>query len=262
LNSIDSRTLLEKRLRPALKFALLHFLCSISIAGLAAIVVFVFWFPYPYRELSGGRELFTLIVLVDVVCGPLLTAVLFNPTKSRRELSLDMSIVVTVQLMALFYGMWTVWQARPIYLVAEIDRFKVIHAPNLPSDFSNQLPVQLRPNFFSKPLVIGIRSPKDEAEKQEILFSTLRGGPDYAERPEFYVPYEGDAIARPFSRARSLSIFLKRYPDLSQRASEMAIAGGAALKDLKYLPIIARQDWIAVLDSQGKILGYLKGDGF
>jgi hypothetical protein len=29
-----------------------------------------------------------------------------------------------------------------------------------------------------------------------------------------------------------------------------------------YLPVIARQDWVAVLDKQGQIRGFLRADGF
>jgi hypothetical protein len=29
-----------------------------------------------------------------------------------------------------------------------------------------------------------------------------------------------------------------------------------------YMPIIALQDWVAVLNSQGAIVGYVQGDGF
>ena len=33
-------------------------------------------------------------------------------------------------------------------------------------------------------------------------------------------------------------------------------------KLLRYLPIIARQDWVAVLNPKGEVVGYLQGDGF
>ena len=29
-----------------------------------------------------------------------------------------------------------------------------------------------------------------------------------------------------------------------------------------YLPVVGRQDWVAVLDAKGQIQGFLKGDGF
>jgi hypothetical protein len=33
-------------------------------------------------------------------------------------------------------------------------------------------------------------------------------------------------------------------------------------QQLRYLPIIAQQDWVAVLNPQGAIVGYVQGDGF
>ena len=34
---------------------------------------------------------------VDLVCGPLLTLVLYNPAKPKRELVMDLSLVVVLQ---------------------------------------------------------------------------------------------------------------------------------------------------------------------
>ena len=34
------------------------------------------------------------------------------------------------------------------------------------------------------------------------------------------------------------------------------------LDQLLYLPVVGRQDWVAVIDKQGQIQGFLKGDGF
>jgi hypothetical protein len=47
--------------------------------------------PLSLRDVAGGQYLFMVLVSVDVVCGPLLTMVLFSPLKSRRELILDLS---------------------------------------------------------------------------------------------------------------------------------------------------------------------------
>src|SRR5215218_185326 len=102
------------RVRAAASAALVH-LGLRALVGLAtAAVVFGMWFPYPYRDLAGGQQLLLLLVSVDVVCGPLLTAVLFNPRKSRRELTLDLSLVAIVQIAALVYGVQVISQARPV----------------------------------------------------------------------------------------------------------------------------------------------------
>ena len=34
------------------------------------------------------------------------------------------------------------------------------------------------------------------------------------------------------------------------------------MAQLSFLPVVGRQDWVAVLDAQGQVRGFLKGDGF
>jgi hypothetical protein len=105
-----------------------HFVLSAAVAALAAALVFGVWYPYPYREISGGRELFFIIVAVDVVMGPLLTFAVFNRKKPMKELKRDLGIIVLLQVAALGYGLWTVFISRPVLLVHEYDRFRVVHA--------------------------------------------------------------------------------------------------------------------------------------
>lgn len=250
------------RYRVAAQAAGIHSLCSVLVAALAAWVVFAVWYAYPYRELSGGRELFLLVVSVDVVCGPLLTLVLFNPKKPRKELWMDLSLVALIQLAALGYGMWTVWQARPLYLVHEVDRYKVIAAPDVDEKALQALPANLKSQFWAGPKTVGIRPPINAEEHNTVLFEAVAGGRDYGARPEFYIPYEGKVALNALKRAKPLSVFLEKYPEQKAAAQELAAKKGADLAQWHYLPIIARKDWIAVLDQQGEIQGYLPGDMF
>lgn len=250
------------RISAAIKAASIHLLCSLLFAGLAAGLVFGLWYPFPYRELSGGRELFLLIVAVDVVCGPLLTLVLFNPAKPRAELWRDLGLIALIQLGALGYGLWTVWQARPLFLVQEVDRFKVVAAPDLRGGSIAGLPAPLQPGWLSGPVTVAIREPKDATERQTIMLESIVGGRDYAERPEFYLPYEGAAALKALTRAKPLAVFLQKQPSQETAARALATQHGADMAQWLYLPVMGRQDWVAVLDNQGWILGFLPGDGF
>ena len=252
----------QPRLRAAGLAAAIHFLGSMLVAAIAALLVFGVWYPFPYRELAGGRELFLLVVLVDIVLGPLLTLVLFAPSKLPKELWRDLTVVVVLQLCALGYGVWTVWQARPLFLVAELDRFKVVSRLALKNEALDALPTALQPGKFSGPLTVAIREPKDLDEKNSVLFDTLQGGRDYGERPDFYVPYEGQNARKSLNRAQPLAVFLQKRPDQSEAAQKLAVEKKADISQWMYLPVIARQDWVAVLDKQGQIQGFLKGDGF
>lgn len=115
-----------------LRAAAIHLGISALVAAAAAWLVFAVWYPYPYREISGGRELFTLIVVVDVILGPLMTLIIFNRTKPRTELVRDLAVVALIQLAGLGYGLWSVYAARPVHMVFEFDRFRAVHAVDVP----------------------------------------------------------------------------------------------------------------------------------
>lgn len=250
------------RIYSALKAAIIHLGLSVLVTAISATLVFGLWYPSPYRYISGGTELFWLVVGVDVVCGPLLTLVIFNPAKSRTELLRDLGLVVLIQSAALVYGLWTVWQARPLYLVNEIDRFKVISAPNINRQDLARLPKLLQVGVTSGPLVVAIREPKDAEERKKVMFESVNGGRDYAERPEFYLPYDEANALKSLKRARPLAVFLQKQPTQLVAATELAKQKNADMAQWMYLPVVARQDWVAVLDKQGQIQGFLRGDGF
>ncbi len=253
---------INTRLRSAISAAGVHLLFSLIVAALAAVIVFMVWYPFPYRELSGGRELFFLIMAVDVVCGPLLTMVLFNPAKPRIELYRDLGLVAFIQLGALAYGLLTVLQARPLFLVHEVDRFKVITAVDIDKDALLQLPDALKPSVWHGPVVVGLREPNNIEERNKVLLESIQGGRDYGERPEFYVPYNSKVALKSLTASKALTVFLDKYPDQKAVAQEIAVTKDADISQWKYLPVMGRQDWVALLDKQGQIQGFLKGDGF
>jgi len=252
---------ISARVRAATRAASIHLALSLVVALLLSILVFGLWYPDPYSALSGGRELFLLVMAVDVVCGPLFTAVLFNPAKPRPDLWRDLTIVTVIQAGALCYGLWTVWQARPLFLVQEIDRFKVIAAPDLHGN-TDGLRAELQPRWWSGPMTVAIREPKDSKEYETVLFDSVQGGRGYAERTEFYLEYEGAAALKSLRRAQPLETFLRKQPAQRKSAQQLAADRGLDMALLMYLPVVGREDWVAILDDQGQIKGFLKGDGF
>ncbi|WP_462386247.1 pilus assembly protein [Acidovorax sp. Q11] len=250
------------RLQSALRASGFHLICSLIIGLMAAALVFGLWYPHPYGDFAGGRDLFLLIISIDIVCGPMLTAVVFDPKKPRSELWRDLGFIFIIQLGALSYGLNILWHARPVYLVQEVDRFKVITLPELEMTKVANLEEALRPRWNAGPMVIAIRDPKDARERQEVMFESVQGGRDYAERADFYIRYEGDAAAKSLKRAKNLRDFLKKFPQQESAAKKIINLNDSNYDDFFYLPVVARRDWIAILDNKGMIRGFLKGDGF
>jgi hypothetical protein len=254
------------RIRAAARAALFHFLASIFVAVFAALLVFLVWYPHPYGLLSGGLSLFIILVSVDVICGPMLTLVLFNPVKSRRELLTDMSLVVLIQLAALTYGIHIVHQARPLFLVHEVDRFRVITSgdygdADVRQDM-DQLDASLRPNWLKGPVTVGIREPKDAQERQDVMLESTFGGRDYSQRPNFYVPYDTAYQVKALARAKPLKAFIAHYQTTAGDAKHLLSQHGLTVDDALFLPVLHKQEWVAVLDKSARVLGFLPGDGF
>lgn len=239
----------------------IHLLISAAVAAAAAALVFGVWFPGIYRQVAGGRDLFILITSVDVVLGPLLTFAVFNLKKGWPHLRRDLAVIGVIQLAALVYGLVAVYGARPVAMVFETDRFRVITVAQVEMD---ELP-QARPEYRQLPLtgpwLLGARTPKPGDEANEALFKGLRGI-DRAQRPSFWQPY-ADSTADALAKARPLATLLAKYPALAGDVNETLQSLKVDSANAKFLPLIGRGgDWVVILDSTGKLVHYLQAEGF
>lgn len=245
-----------------LKASSIHLGISLLIAALAAVLVFGLWYPYPYREASGGRTLFLLVVTVDVILGPLVTFAVFNRAKPRTELVRDLAIVGLVQLAALSYGLWSVCVARPVHLVFEFDRFRAVHGVEVPDDLLSKAPVGIRVMPLTGPTVLAVRAFHDVNEESTATIQALSGLPLSA-RPDLWEPY-AQARQRVLAAAKPLSALRQRFPGRVADIDAAAAATGRPVDRLMYLPMVARQSfWTVLVDAESAaVCGYLPLDSF
>lgn len=244
-----------------LKAAGVHLAISLGIAALAALLVFFIWYPYPYREISGGRELFMLVVVVDVVMGPLMTLAVFNLNKPRQELSRDLAVIGVLQLAALGYGLWTVAAARPVHLVFEIDRFRVVHAVDIEPVLLKRAAPALQKLPLTGPTLLSIRDFKDSKESFDATLAALQGT-SLGARPDLWQGYE---LAKPqiIAAAKPVAELKKRFP---ARASQIDRALKSAPSDapVGYIPLVSRNTFWTVLvnTNTAEVLAFVSLDPF
>ena len=129
---------------------------SLTVVLAALLLV---WYPQPYFRLAGGAGLMMILIGVDVVIGPLLTLVVFNPAK--KSLRLDLAVIVALQVAALIYGITVIAQARPVFVVFAGERFTVVPANAIdPESLASA-----KPPFATLPIngprTVGARLPDD-----------------------------------------------------------------------------------------------------
>jgi hypothetical protein len=248
-------------LRARLRAAGIHLGLSLVVAALAAVLVFVVWYPMPFREISGGRELFFIVVAVDVTVGPLITFAVFNRRKPWRELKRDLAVVALLQLAALGYGLHTVFVARPVATVLEVDRLRVVTANDLAEqDVSKALPEWQRMPWAGVRIAAARRATSEESFD---AITQAIAGFDVGQRPQFWRP-SAEAPAAVDQAAKPFAALLARHPGRAAELQAAAAATGLAAGRLKFLPLMARAtDWSALVEAgTGRIVGYVHADGF
>jgi hypothetical protein len=200
-----------------------HFVATAVLAAIAAALIFLVWFPSPFQTMIGGTELFMLVVGCDLALGPLLSLVIYNSRKSRRELITDYTIVGVLQVAALVYGVFIVADVRPVYMAFVKDRFEIVLAGDIRKE---ELAAAKDPRYakvgWTGPELVGVTVPPEE--RQNVVFEALNGNEEH-QRPRFYVPFDS-VVERIRSRAKPLDELETKYP-----ATKPLLA--AALGDVK-----------------------------
>jgi len=255
---------LAYRLKSAGRAALWHLAGSVLVAAGAAALVWGLWYPPPYDALSGGMHLFGLLVGADLVCGPLLTLVLYTPRKPRSELRRDLGLVGLLQVTALLYGLWTVVEARPVFLAFEGDRFRIVSAADIePGDLPNALP-QFHKLGYGGPQVIAVRVARaDDVDFLRSLELSLHGL-DPALRPSAWRPY-ADVKEAVLAKARPLESLKARHPEHAEEIERLRTRTELPSERIGYLPVQGRgaRFWTALIALEdARVIGFLPLDGF
>ena len=248
----------------ALQAFFIHFAVSCAIAFAVGWIVFSYWIPAPYQGLVQAPQLFVILLAVDVICGPLLTAILASPDKSRKELCLDFGLVALVQLLALAYGMQTIASARPVAVVFEVDRFAVVVASQINAEELAQAPLDFQQLPWKGPRLLGTRGPFDSDEKLRSIELSIQGIEPSA-RPAWWQSFD---LNRPqvIQRMQPLQALRQRTPEEKIQLIDATLQKlQLPVEQTFYLPLVSSHQldsWIVLLDAQANIVGHVAVDGF
>ena len=171
---------------PRFRAFLFHGVVSLIIAVAAMLLMFSIWYPAPLHQALGVTRVFLLLLVVDLVLGPLMTLLVFK--SGKKNLALDVAIIVVLQLSALGYGLWTVASGRPLWVVFNVDRFDVVQAVDIDVRRLSEALPEFRQGSWLGPEWVGAVRPTDQVLSQQILFESALGGSDLAQHPELYRP--------------------------------------------------------------------------
>ena len=219
------------------KAAGLHLLLSLVVAILAGSLIYFVWYPPPYFQVAGGNTLMLLIMAVDVVIGPVLTLAIFKAGK--KGLTFDLAVIALLQVSAFCYGIHVIAVSRPVFVVAEVDRFVVVAANDLDDkDLSQASQPQFATRSWTGPRLVGAVPPKQGREAVDVATSAL-SGKDADKYPKYYVPYTQVADAL-LAHSHPLTALIKAQAAQAGLIEGFVAHSGKDIADLAYVPLQGR----------------------
>ncbi|MBL8356231.1 MAG: pilus assembly protein [Delftia acidovorans] len=235
---------------------------SLILSALSGALIFLLWYRHPYEIISGGRELFFLIFFVDIAIGPIITFIVFNPQKSRREKIFEFSIIILLQIFAFIYGLYIAAQARPVKLAFEYDRLRVVSASEISKEFVSTAYPALNKISWTGPDLISLRSLTSNEKIDRTMLAL--GGVPLSIQADLWQPYE-NAHTDILKASRPASELKLRFPSKNIEIENILKSTKIPISSLIYLPLVSRSDIVftAILDRETlKLINCLPLDSF
>ena len=168
-----------------LKFFFSHLSISFLIALLVIGLVFFVWYPAPLAKAVGVTNIFLMMLAIDVIVGPILGWLVYQ--EGKKTLKFDLSVIILIQIAALCYGVFSIEQGRPAWLVYNVDRFELVRKNELVDTNIQQAQPQFQKPSWFKSQYVATEFAKDIQQRNDEMFAEVLGGISIAQRPERYV---------------------------------------------------------------------------
>ena len=163
-----------------------HLLLSILVFSALVAVMYWFWYPGKLFFMDGGWQGLKLVAMVDLVLGPALTLIVFNPAK--KSLKFDLAMIALLQIGALAYGFYATYQQRPVAIVYTEGAFTTLSHSDYQSANEQLRAKQQQPQSIDafgphQPVVV-YTTPHNDITFSAYLESILNDYPEQRERSD------------------------------------------------------------------------------
>ncbi len=228
----------------------IHFAISFSIFLVLLYFIVFHWYPQPFFSTDGGWQGIRLIIFVDLVLGPALTFIVFNPNKALKLLKIDLSIIALCQIAALTWGVWAVHNERP-YIVVFADgifyplSYYQLNETGLKNKDINKL------SSDSHPIKIYIDIPTEPNEYMRLLQKATATQPIHF-MGDRYETFDKTKLKNIAHYSIDMNAYLEGEPEAWHKEYQQFSASYSEyFEDMLYFPLNARYGkYIVVINKQ------------
>ena len=228
-------------LKQKLKAALIHAAISAIVLGLLFALMWMVLYVPPYFQIDGGEDVFTILFWVDVVVGPSLSFVIFNPNKPQWKR--DISIIVLLQALAFGYGTKIMLEHRPAFAVYHEKSFQLVSWREVEMASENILkPRAMRRGHLGIHFVV-LRLPEDQKQAKELRAKKNDDGSlALFGMGELYLPWLKEFYQEPLSNSIDIQAIAKTNPTIAKELERVRQAHPGDLSQYAFIPVFGRYE--------------------
>lgn len=164
--------------RDKFKAAGIHLLISLFLALLSFLLIYLVWYPTPLVKATGVEGLFLMMLGIDLILGPTFTFIVYK--KLKKTLKFDLWVIAIIQLSAMLYGIFSMYQGRPIWIAFAGDRFELIKANDLVESETKHIKI---PYFGPDFTYVNVK-PVSAKEQLNMMLEEAQSGINPVQKPE------------------------------------------------------------------------------
>lgn len=218
-------------LKEKLKASIVHLIISVIIVSLTVGLITYFWYPLNYLYITRFVQIVVVLVCVDLVMGPVLTFVVYNAKKA--SLKFDLAVIAILQIAALGYGGYMLFQNHPLYVTFTIDRYTLVSAQD--ADPEKAQYEEYKISKLSSPQLAFAALPETQEAKNKLMLGVIGGAKDLDQRTDLYKPYLKNLAAINAKSIEKDRIFADKEnkPEVAKFISQY----GHSIEDYIFLPL-------------------------
>lgn len=220
-----------------------HLAISSALVGLLAFGMLLWWYPPPFFMFDGGWQVLRLIVLVDVVLGPLFTLIVFD--RAKPALKRDLAVIALVQAAALVYGAWIMHAYRPAFIVYAEHTFYSVNWRDIERATPDTRRILPLAASARGPVPVIAELPADRTERARLFARMTAGGPSVTHYGDLYRPLDATGFARIARESADIDALAK--VDASIAAELARVRAAHAGRKLVFVPLDCRYGLIMLV---------------
>jgi hypothetical protein len=239
---------------------LVHLAISAALVAALAMVAYVMWYPPPYFAFDGGWNVMRILILVDVVLGPVLTLVVFR--RGKPGLKRDLGLIAALQLSAFVYGAGLMVQYRPAFIVYAEKNFFSVPWPDL-APFTRDSARLEQMRASRGPTMVVLELPAEPVLRQRLRAAAVAGGPRITVLGDYYQPLTPERWRAMLGEAVNMDAQLRAQPeiadDLARFRARFLPDPAQSLENLAFFPAVLRYGvvMLALERQSGALFGWM-----